>query len=185
MVAAKFKTTAIVLQPVSPSSVPVGAIFKSDGPVANPIQMATSGGTSTDLVQTSVSFVLKRKLAALSIPAARPVSLLASGAIVPSDSDDAAARQPIGVALSDIPAGEYGTVILVGPNIPDMLRGMGFKPGDELYVNSEQGGLTNDPTTLRIGVDQFIKIGIADCPGDNSEPDATDLILLLQVLARP
>jgi hypothetical protein len=185
MTAAKFRTTAIVLQPTNPANVPAGSIFKSDAPIANPIQMSTGSGASTDLVQTQVSFVLKRKQAAIAIPAACPVSVLPDNRIVPADSDDAAARQPIGVSLAAIEVDEYGTIVLVGPNVPDMIRGMGFKPGDELYVNAQQGGLTNDPTTLRIGVDQFVKIGLADGPGDTAATDATDLILLLQVLARP
>jgi hypothetical protein len=65
------------------------------------------------------------------------------------------------------------------------LVGLGFAPGDEIFVGETTGGYVNDIAPFTGNNDSIIKIGVADCAAGTASSVATDLILIPHVIARP
>jgi hypothetical protein len=85
------------------------------------------------------------------IPKANPVSLTASGTIIPIDiSDETSVYRIVGLCGQDLAGGETGEVIDTG-RLEDVT--IGYSVGDPLYI-SKAGFLTN--ARPDIGVDGFV-----------------------------
>ena len=70
---------------------------------------------------------------------------------------------------------------MIGPNLVDALDGLGFVPGEDIYLN-EFGTYTNDPNDVPIGQD-LVKVGIADCESASASSTAKDLIAFTEIVA--
>jgi len=120
------------------------------------------------------------------MPIGMPVSITSTGSIVPGDSDSADGQQPVGITLETIAVGEFGKVALYGRNIAGILTGMGFIPGDDVFLGETGGNFISDPTNdLTGGNDSIIKMGVAAAPDGQVGASATDLILIRQVISNP
>lgn len=118
------------------------------------------------------------------LPAGTPVSKQSDGTFKQADSDAVNGQKYVGILKVSTANNAYGAVILPGANIVGAVTGLGFTPGDEVYL-SETGGLTNDPNSFTGGDDSIIRIGIADCTGGTATSTADDLIIFTEVVARP
>lgn len=118
------------------------------------------------------------------IPKRTPIAKYSDGKIYFADSDSTAGKKFIGWTLEDIDVGESGLVFLVGPNLPDFVAGMGFVPGDEIFIGETGGTMTNNPGSFSGVDDDIIKIGVADCSEGVASGMATDLIQTNDVVAR-
>lgn len=186
MPVAQIRTTAVVLEPIAPASAPNNSIY-SDSANANTLTNKTSAGDPTPVGESSSSSSLiksMQNLSGVSIPAGKPVSKKSDGSIIAADSDGVAAQQFIGIALVTIANNALGNVAIVGQNVVGAITGLGYAPGDDIFL-SEDGGYTNDPNSFTGGNDSIIRVGIADCSAGNASGTANDLIMFAEVQARP
>lgn len=118
------------------------------------------------------------------IPAGKPVAQTASG-ILPADTDAVLNKKYIGITMESIAIGGMGRVLLAGSkNVPGVLTGLGFAPGDDIYVGETPGTYTNDISAFSGFDDDIIRIGIADSAEGTASAMATDLILMTDVVSR-
>jgi len=146
---------------------------------ANTITISASGGGGSSAFEKSM-----QNSNGSTLSPGTPVSKQADGTFKQADSDSVAGQQYCGILKITTINGAYGTVILPGANIVGAVTGLGFLPGDEVYL-SETGGLTNDPNTFTGDNDSIIKVGIADCADGVASSTADDLIIFTEVVARP
>ena len=157
-----------------------------DSAGGNAATVKGTGGSSTPIGATSSSDLLiksKQNKSGVTIAANKPVALMPGGGIIAADSDGAGAQVVIGITLAAILDDALGNVSLVGPGVVGCVAGLGFAPGDAVYL-SETGGYTNDLNSLTGGNDSIIRIGYADCAAGAASVTATDLILFSEVLSR-
>jgi hypothetical protein len=110
------------------------------------------------------------------------ISLATDGSIVEADSDSAQGQRPIGFLKAATAFPGNGKVIMFGRNLAGVLAGLGFAPGDDIYMSETAGQLTNDPNTFTGGNDTIVRLGIA-CMAENTTGSlATDLILMREIL---
>lgn len=139
-----------------------------------------------DKIKARLSLLLKEmeNKSGQTIAAGQPVSKKADGSIILGDSDLAGAQTFIGVTLQEILNDAIGTVALVGPNIIGAIAGLGYAPGDDVFV-SETGGYTNDPNSFTGSNDTITRVGFADCAAGSASSTATDLILFSDIIVSP
>lgn len=125
-----------------------------------------------------------QNLSGSTIPAGAPVAKLANGGIIAADSDGATTQNFVGIAVAAIVNNAQGQVAVTGQNIAGAITGLGFAPGQEIYL-SQSGGYTNDIESFTDDDDSIIKIGIADCSAGAASATATDIIMFPEVLIRP
>lgn len=185
MTIARFKATAVVLVPITPAQAPNGSVFL-DSTNANALTTKSPGGVLTpNLGGTPENIFIKQMEASGAISAKVPVAKLPTGKIVAADSDAAGGQEVIGFALSATLAdGDLVMVVLVGANLEGALTGLGYAPGDEIFL-SETGGYTNDPNSFTGNDDSIIRVGIADCAAGVASATVVDLIAFAEVIARP
>lgn len=118
------------------------------------------------------------------ISAGTPISKLSNGKIVPADSDAANGQKFCGITKESIPTSGTGLVFLPGPNIVGAVSGLGFAPGDKVYLG-EDGGYVNSVTGFSGDNDSIWKIGMADCAEGSASTQASDLILMTELLITP
>jgi len=118
------------------------------------------------------------------IPKGSPVAKYSDGKLYFADSDETEGKIFIGIALEDIAIGASGKVLCLGKNVPGVLTGLGFAPGDEIYIGESPGTYTNDPGSLTGGDDDITRIGIADCSEGVVSALATDLVMFTDVVGR-
>lgn len=181
---AKLRTDAVVLNPVA--SVTENNSLYSDSGNGNSFTNKTDAGTPAPIGSESSS--LRKQMQsgqAAVIPAGVPIAKLPNGKIVAADSDDANGQQICGISVDAFPGiNVLGIVQLLGPNVPGVLTGLGFVPGEEIFLG-ESGGYTNDPGAFTGGNDSIIRIGLADCAPGAASATVVDLILFPEVVARP
>jgi hypothetical protein len=115
----------------------------------------------------------------------RHVSKKSNGRIIQADSDNPDGQQVVGVALqAGATAGDLINVLCVGANLAGALTGLGFAPGEEIYL-SEASGFTNNPNSFTGGDDTIMKVGVADCAAGVASGTAVDLISFPEIIARP
>lgn len=114
----------------------------------------------------------------------QPVAKTSLGELVLADSDNANQKRFVGIALESWAAGESPNVLLSGMNIKGILNGLGFAPGDEIFIGETAGTYTNNPGAFTGSDDDIIKVGIADCEESVASSTATDLIMTSTVESR-
>lgn len=186
MAVAKMHVDAIVFTPRAGSTAPNASLFM-DSEAANALSTKSPGGSLEAIGGGgSENLLLKQmqNLSGVSIPVNTPIAKKPDGSIIAADSDGADTQVIIGVAAAIIADSAMGNVSLIGPNVAGALTGLGFAPGDAIYLG-KTGGYTNDLNTLVVGTDSYIRIGYADCAAGAASNVATDLIMFGEVLARP
>jgi len=178
---AKMRTGTIILDPVSDPS-ELNTLFMN---IANSKLSVNDGSTSVIATSATQNFIVKSMQAFDAIRAGRAVSKRPDGKIMEADSDNVNGQQPVGISLAPIAIDETGNILLFGPNATGILAGLGFAPGDEIYIGETTGGYVNDITPFEGNNDSIIRIGIADCTAGAASASATDLILISTIIARP
>ena len=181
-----FKCQYVVTTPTPSSSVPNNSLFE-DSSNFDAFSVRTSTGTVTPL-STAVAtnpFIKSMQSDGL-FTANVPIVKLPNGRIVLADSNNTTAGSFCGYSTeASLVAGQEVVVLCCGPNLSGALTGLGFAPGDMIYIN-ENGGYTNDPSTFTGGDDTIVRVGLADCPGGAiASPIATDLITFHEFVASP
>jgi len=120
---------------------------------------------------------------AITITINKLVSVTTDGKAVLADSDVAEASRPIGFMKAATAAAATGKVILFGRNLPGVLSGLGFAPGDDIFMSETAGVLTNNPGDFTGSDDNIIRIGVATCADGATAALATDLIMMREVIA--
>lgn len=183
---ARIRTEAIQFEPVPSGSVSVNNAIFVDSTNANALTSKTSGGSLEEIGAAEASMFKKEMQCASPIRVGKPVSKLRTGKIVEADSDLAGGQNPCGFSLVEfVSADDKGLIFTVGPNLPGLLDEMGFAPGDIIYLDEVNGGMTNNVSRLQIGNDSIISLGMADCSAGDASSTARDLIFLMKVIARP
>lgn len=185
MAEAFVKAKAVILQPTPPGQVPNGCLF-IDSTNLNITTIKNVSGLLIP-VNTSVdgSILIKQVQSGGAIGNMRPVSKMNNGKAIEADSDSASGQAHVGYALEDVSGSNiFFNMLCAGPNLAGAVNGLGFIPGDDVYLNVS-GGYTNNPALLNGAVDSFIKVGVADCEAGVASGVAKDLIAYTQVLTRP
>lgn len=180
-----FKANFIFLQPTDPSVVPNGSVFL-DSTNGNSMSVKSSGGVTAPIsTATGSELFIKQMQASGPIGLKKSVSKRPDGKVEQADSDAADGQKVVGYALQSASAdGDLIDVFCLGANLAGALTGLGYTPGDEVYL-SETGGYTNDPNSFTGGNDSIIRVGIADCSAGTASGTVTDLIAFTEVVARP
>lgn len=180
MTIAAFKCQYVVLDPVAPGSVPVGALFL-DSTNGNAATVKTTGGGLEPTGSGATNLFVKQMVAGGAIAVNKPLSKRPDGKVVQGDADGVNTKNQCGFSQSAASAdGDLINVLCNGPNIVGALTGLGFASGDTIYM-SQTGGYTNDGTSFTNNDDRIIKLGIADCAAGVASATATDLIAFTQV----
>jgi hypothetical protein len=180
---AKIRTNAVVFNPVSTDTTPNTLFANNSGTLSS---TDGSGGTAPITRSADAAYGIKLMQAHETIRVGKTVSKRSDGTIVEAESDVAGRQQPVGIALvAFASAGDQGNVLLFAPNAPGVLTGLGFTPGDDIYVGETTGGYVNDITPFTGNDDSLIKVGVADCAAGAASGVVTDLIMITLVIARP
>lgn len=139
------------------STTPIGSVPSSSNPLQKQMQ----------------------NLSGVTIPINATVAKLVNGGIAAADSDAAGKTKVIGIARESIANNIVGTVGLLGPNWDGAVAGLGFSPGDLIYMAESSGAYTNNISSFTGGDDRLVRVGIADCASGTASPVATDLLCIL------
>jgi hypothetical protein len=187
MTVTRIKARSVVLEPSTPADAPNGSVF-IDSSNLNTLSTKTTSGLVVpiqDVGAATTSLFIKQMEADDAIPVRTPVSKLPSGKIIAADADAILGQKFIGYSLAAAAAaGEIINVLTVGANVDGAIAGLGFTPGDDVYL-SPVGGYTNNPADLSDLSNSVVKVGVADCPAGAASSVATDLIVFAEVIARP
>jgi hypothetical protein len=180
---AKVRTDAVIFNPSAVSEMPNNSLFVDQS--TGILKTKSSTGIVTDLTGSANIFA-KEMQSAAAIRVGKPVSKRSDGRIEEAESDSIHGQMPIGFATVAFSGpNQIGTVFLVGPNLSGLVTGMGFAPGEEIYIGETSGGLTNSIANFSGNDDSYIRLGIADCTAGIASSTANDLILSMQIIARP
>lgn len=180
----QIRVKALIMEPITAAEAPVGSLYL-DADNSNAPTIKSSGGVPAPINSADTSMFLKQMQAGGPIPNRVPVSKRPDGKIIEADSDAVNAQNFIGFSMQVASAnGDLINVLTVGANIENAILGLGFVPGDEIYL-SENMGYTNDPASFTGNNDSIIKVGIADCSAGIASSTAKDLIAFSAVVARP
>lgn len=177
------KVNSLVLNPTPPDQVTANSIFV-DSTNANVLKSKDNSNSSGNLGtggSTDVMTKVMQNLSGGSIPAGTPVAKRTNGAIDPAEASPSGDQIIIGVTTVTITNNATGAVALIGPNVPGVLTGLGFVPGDPVYLK-DGGGYTKLISDLT-NTDAIIRIGYADCAAGNASGVATDLIMFAEVIS--
>ncbi|NBW99352.1 hypothetical protein EBR03_07245 [bacterium] len=179
------KANFFMMNPMSASSAPLGSVFL-DADNGNVLSIKNINGIVEEVTQSAATnLFIKRMVANGPISLKKPVSKRADGKIQQADSDAAAGQSVVGISLDTAAVnGDIIPVLLFGANIENALIGLGYAPGDEIYL-SESAGYTNNPASFTGSDDSIIKIGVADCAAAIASASATDLIIFPEIVVRP
>jgi len=187
MAVAKFKAEVLIMEPTAPGNAPANSVFL-DSANSNALSTKTSADANVQVGAASSSDIMIKNMQNLSgsaIPAGKPVSKRADGSIIAADSDAVDGQRYIGITLDAINNNATGRVLLVGPNVANAVQGLGFTPGQDIYISEAGGGYTNNAGSFTGNNDSIIKVGIADCAAGVANGIATDLIMFSEVVIRP
>ena len=186
VVYAKIRTPAVVCEPINPIDAPVGSIYL-DASNADALSTKTTGGSEQTLSEASTNLIVKNKrnLSGAEIGANKKVSLKSDGSIVLADNDDGDAMLGIGFTMEAIANEAYGNILLIGSNVAGAIAGKGFSTGDRIYLSNQPGELTNDLGSFNPVTDTIYRVGIADCAAATQTSEATDIILMAEIISTP
>lgn len=156
------------------------AVAPANGARVTIFKQGTSSGSSGSL-SNDTTVKLAKNTTVSTIVAGTIVEKLATGGIQPATA--ASVNEMIGVALDAILAAGFGRIKLLGENVAGAIAGLGFTPGQELYLGNA-GGYTSDPNSVP-GTSTLWRIGIADCGDHIISATATDLIMFATPVLRP
>lgn len=178
------KAKAIILEPVNSSEVPNGAIFL-DASNSNAATIKSVAGDAKTISEMGSAIFFKQMVAGGAFPAKTPISKRPDGKIIAADSDATDAQTVIGYSM-EVASGDgvLINVLLIGANLVGAITGLGFAPGDDVFL-SETSGYTNDPGSFTGDNDSIIKVGIADCAAGIASATAVDLVARMEVVLRP
>jgi hypothetical protein len=179
---AKFKTDAVIFNSVAPASITDPCTMFADSSQNGNIVSRDSSGNA--ISTSTLYYKLMQNSGGVSIQIGDPVSKYLDGSIRLADADGVNGQHPIGYSLEVIPPTSIGLIHLLGANAPGVISGLGFSPGEEIYLSATEG-YTNNPASLDPMLGSIIKLGIADCAAGAANPTATDLILIPEVISRP
>jgi len=182
MTLAGVKAKYVLLEPVDSSEVPPNSVFVESG--TNQMNTKTSLGVPVPIVGDVTSYFVKQMEAENVFPQHTPLAKKSNGKVVPDDSD-APGQAFIGYAQQEsVSGGSLIDVLLVGPNVEGAISGLGFVPGQQIYLSPVAGGYTNDASSLGDD-DKIVKVGIADCAAGTASGAAVDLISFAEKLVEP
>jgi hypothetical protein len=118
----------------------------------------------------------------VTIPAGVAVAVYSDGLMYRASSSLLTGKAMIGVLMEAVVPEATGRVLLPGFNIPGALTGLGFNPGDEVFVDDD-GNYSNGLSGLSDPNDSFLRVGYADGPAGVETSIATDLIMAFQTIA--
>lgn len=187
---AKFKTSAVVFEPQAPGTVPSGSLYM-DSTSSNALTTKTTGGSDVPIgatTSTDIFVKTKQNRSLVDIPANARIAIRNDGSIVLADSDDPIAQQSIGIALELIASMSTGSVstgsvLLDGPNVIGAVEGLGFTPGQDVFMDKIPGQYTNNVSMFNPVTDTITKVGIADTASGIVSGTATDLIMVTEVVS--
>lgn len=176
---AKLRINGIVFDPASQAGAAEGELYvdstsgqlsvKGGGSSTTPIGAAPSADQALNKVMENQS--------GSTIPLNALVAKLANGTIAQADSDGNA--NVIGIAQAAIPNLSTGTVRLLGPNIAGVLTGLGFAPGQSVYMSETTGHYTTNINSFTGSNDRLVRVGIADCAAGFASTTVVDLLAIL------
>lgn len=179
-----FKSKFINIVPSLPASVPNNTLF-IDSSNSNQATFKDGSGNVGVIGAVSASNIfIKQMQSSVVLAVNTPVAKLANGKIINADSDTVNGQVYIGITMGTAVVDGLVSVLLVGANIAGALTGLGYTPGQEIFLG-ENGGFTNNVSTFTDGDDSIIRVGIADCTSGNASGTVTDLIAFTEVVARP
>jgi hypothetical protein len=156
--------------------------FKND---ADDVVQITDNGAVAGAAGPNPTEKLMLNNSGVLIDSKKPVSIKSDGSIILADSDAPEGQAPIGITLQSIANASAGVVALFGRNIPGALTGLGFNPGDDIFIDETAGEYTNNPSGFSGSDDSIIRIGVAAAADGTTSINATDLIMIKEVLIRP
>lgn len=177
---AKLRVSGVVFDPKTAVSAVTGELFvelTSDQLSTKGLVDSTPVGAAADA--DSLLIKMMQNLSGVGIPIGAEVCKLVNGGIALAESDIPARARVIGVAREAILNNAQGKVGLIGPNQPGVLAGLGFTPGDKVYMAETAGAYTNSLASFTGGNDRIVCVGIADCAAGNASLTVTDLIMAL------
>lgn len=131
---------------------------------------------------TSLSKVMQNS--GTTIAAGKPVGKKPDGTIVLADSDGVNTQNFCGITSASMAPSATGIILIPGQNIAGAITGLGFAPGDSVFLN-ESGGYSNTTSGFSGDNDTIWKIGMADCASGLASPTATDIIIMTEKLISP
>lgn len=160
----------------------IEAFFKNG---AGQVIQLTESGQLKGLASLVGFEKLFQNLSGVAIPANKPVSIIADGSIVASDSDAPGASKVVGFTKASINHNASGLVTLFGRNLAGVLTGLGFAPGEFVFMDETAGGMTNSIAGFTGDDDTITKLGIAAMGEGLVGGAATDLIMLRDPVVTP
>lgn len=172
------------MEPVPAGAAPTNAIFV-DSSNNNSFANKTDGGTTIVVVQETANILFKQMQAGEDLAKGWPLAKQPSGKVVRFDANDPNRKAFCAYSMETVAQNAPVNTLLVGANLTDALIGLGFAPGDEVYLNTS-GGYTNDPSTIESDpTADIIKVGVADCSGGAvASATVKDLIAFPEVISR-
>lgn len=103
-----------------------------------------------------------------------------------SESDGTNRQNVHGIALEASSGdGSIIEVALISYNLVGAITGLGFAPGDKIFIGETPGSFVNDISGFTGSNDSILWVGWADCAEGIASSQATDLIYDFEVIARP
>ena len=139
-----------------------------------------------DLVSFKAPTVVKRWVMAEACSAYQPLAKKSDGKGYKSESDGSGVQNVHAISLqSSIGEGDIIDVALVSYNLVGVLAGLGFAPGDKVFIGETPGSFVNDISGFSGNNDSILWAGWADCAEGIASAQATDLIYDFEVIGRP
>lgn len=175
------KIAAIVLEPRTSTGLPTNAVYvdQASGALSNKggtgaVAPIGAGAASADSVLTKVW----HNKSGATMAAGIPVAKLTDGSMAPADAHTRV--RCMAVLLEETLNNAQGRVALIGPNVIGALTGLGFAPGDAIYL-SVSGGYTNNAAFAQTNT--IVRIGFADCATGPASAVAQDLVMFAEVVS--
>jgi hypothetical protein len=174
------KAKFIELIPAPPSQVPNNCLFvdSTNGNIPTFKDSLGDSGQIGAVVPSGDSLFLKQMQAEVPFLINVALSKKSNGKVIPLDSDDPESNKFCGFSRqAAMSANDLVMVLCVGANISNAVSGLGFLPGEYIYIG-ENGEYTNSVSGFTGINDTYIQLGMADCPSGPASAVATDLIAI-------